>query len=491
MNSERLLHLIGDVNEDYVEEAVPGEGGPRRRTWIKWAAAAACAALAAALALVLWPRPLPPVRETTPVDQMLSELGSAAQGTGADVLITRTVPVGRRAAIYQKAEERRDAEEWDALLSGCLGEPYLKRDGNILFKQKDTDNLKYLIEKGENGHLTLWYFSHFWRGARTAAEDTTDFSPYTYGEMLRTIYGAENEKSVVSLTVMPARNDNTPEGRARQEAIGTRTLTGEEDLRRFFGILAETVCLGQTYDTPFSVGYTTAEAEWYKRTLSLKLRDGTTVNNLCYNGLQGYFYYYGNVFSEQLSEEERVTLNGLLDVPSESGGVPSLPDEPDEDLIAARQEMASLVIARLEDRMRGYQDAYAGRWWSQEDSALYYAVADDDAYTAWAELFTGPAIREAIGAAEQEEPELARYGIGPDVVRLVKTAYSYRELDQIRRTLSGRLTELGAVSCGVTEYQNRVRISAAEDRREGILSYLTEHYPGFDPRMILWSAPSA
>ena len=486
MSSQRLLRLIGEVEDPYVEEAAPGEGEVHRRGWIKWAAAAACVGLAAALTLALWPKSLPPIRETTPIEQMLARTGSGSGSANADVLITCMIPVEKRCGIYQKAETKRDPEEWDALLTDCLGELYLEREGVSFYRQKDTDNLKYLIQKGPDNHLCLWFFSHFFVGSHTAAEwpGMEDFSPYTYGEMLRTVFGAEDEKSLVSLTVKPTQNDNTSEGRARQEAIGVRTLTGEEDLRTFYRILSKTVCLGQTYDTPFSVGFTTAEAERYKRVVSLKLRDGTTVNNLCYNGLQGYFYYYGYIFSEQLSEEDRTALNKLLAVPSENDA--TLP-QPDADMIAARQEAASLVISRLEDQMRAYADAYAGRWWSTEENALFYAVADEDAYAAWAELFTDPVIREAIEAAEREEPELAKYGIGPDVVQLVKAAYSYEELDRIRRTLSGHMIELGAVECGVVEYQNLVQIRAPEERWEEILAYLEENLTGFDPGMILWA----
>ena len=46
MKNERLLKLMGEIDERYIAEAVPGIRKPAKPRWIQWAAAAACLCLA-------------------------------------------------------------------------------------------------------------------------------------------------------------------------------------------------------------------------------------------------------------------------------------------------------------------------------------------------------------------------------------------------------------------------------------------------------------
>ena len=52
MKNERLLRVIGDVDERFIAEAAPGTKRRRAGAWVKWAAAA-CACLAVCAAIVL------------------------------------------------------------------------------------------------------------------------------------------------------------------------------------------------------------------------------------------------------------------------------------------------------------------------------------------------------------------------------------------------------------------------------------------------------
>lgn len=52
MKREQLLRAIGEINEQYIEEAAPGERKRASSSWIKWAAAA-CACLAVCAIIVL------------------------------------------------------------------------------------------------------------------------------------------------------------------------------------------------------------------------------------------------------------------------------------------------------------------------------------------------------------------------------------------------------------------------------------------------------
>ena len=75
--NEKLLELLGKIDEEWVEEAA-GEKKPGKRKW-KWGAAAAGIAAAAAAAVLLWPGKIAPLSSMEPV-QALAEAADPVQG---------------------------------------------------------------------------------------------------------------------------------------------------------------------------------------------------------------------------------------------------------------------------------------------------------------------------------------------------------------------------------------------------------------------------
>ena len=45
MKEKKILHALGEVNEQYIEEAAPGTPVKKQRGWVKWVAVAACLCL--------------------------------------------------------------------------------------------------------------------------------------------------------------------------------------------------------------------------------------------------------------------------------------------------------------------------------------------------------------------------------------------------------------------------------------------------------------
>lgn len=45
MREKQLLHALGEVNEQYIEEAAPGRPAKKQRSWVKWVAVVACLCL--------------------------------------------------------------------------------------------------------------------------------------------------------------------------------------------------------------------------------------------------------------------------------------------------------------------------------------------------------------------------------------------------------------------------------------------------------------
>ena len=51
MKNIRLLHLLGDINEDYIAKAAPKNKKIKGQRWVKWGAFAACFALILSIAI--------------------------------------------------------------------------------------------------------------------------------------------------------------------------------------------------------------------------------------------------------------------------------------------------------------------------------------------------------------------------------------------------------------------------------------------------------
>lgn len=54
MKEERMLKLIGQIDNEYIMEAVPGKKAAKKNVWLKWSAAAACLCLIAITAFMVF-----------------------------------------------------------------------------------------------------------------------------------------------------------------------------------------------------------------------------------------------------------------------------------------------------------------------------------------------------------------------------------------------------------------------------------------------------
>lgn len=70
MKEERILSVLGQVDEKYIKEADPMNKTKKKNSWLKWGAAAACLCMVIAGAFTMWP-------SQSPGGEMVSSSGVA------------------------------------------------------------------------------------------------------------------------------------------------------------------------------------------------------------------------------------------------------------------------------------------------------------------------------------------------------------------------------------------------------------------------------
>ena len=159
----------------------------------------------------------------------------------------KAIQIGDRIAEYYDVKGLRQQE-----LEDFLAEPI--SDG--IWHVKGEDNFKYLIIREESGNLTPVEFcyyevtddpykqEHFKNTVLGENEQqTVDFSPYTYAEAMKEIYGIVGPEDIVRITVTPRTENNTPEMTSIKKEIGSRNLTDREAIETFYNVLTRAVCL--------------------------------------------------------------------------------------------------------------------------------------------------------------------------------------------------------------------------------------------------------
>lgn len=305
MRAGKLLDIIGEIQEDYVEEAYPraelkrgrrqeleampwvgagsfkkmgagcriatrnGQGeqgmrkkGRRRKRFIIMTAGCLCLA-AVAVGILAWRS-----QKYVPSGKFLQSIraGGFLENPGGYVvhdlvLYPAYVKVGDRMAEYHREYlygiEFPEIPQMDITsnkLRKEVGKLYQEMDenGRNWYRVKGCDDLGKLISKEKNGLLRLWSFDSFLVGP-TPEERVegiyytvdkypgADISPYTYGEMLSLIYGLESAAEVESITAKAQKTNSTPLGIQMQEEVGSHTYVNREQVERIFDVIAGAV----------------------------------------------------------------------------------------------------------------------------------------------------------------------------------------------------------------------------------------------------------
>lgn len=318
MKQEELFEIIGQADEAYVVQAGKKRTKKKYR-WLKWSALAACIAVVAVFAYVR-------------LDFRL--LMWFSFGGDVDTAAHETqIPLEGRIAIYEEVALRRGD------LENYTGEMYLQNGESLWYYPEGSDSLQYLIRVTKGEAPTLWIFRSF-RVVQdmNSQEDAAwyqehypkaDFSPYTYGDVYRIIYGVESADDIASITARPSTANNTDLGKEIQRQVGTRTHRDREDIEAFYQVTKDVLCLGSSdwrdysaaaerftysFSTDAEDKLTSGEETWGCRYLTVTLKDGSRIDSWKYNALKGCFYEFGGIGTKPLEETAVQALNAILGI---------------------------------------------------------------------------------------------------------------------------------------------------------------------------------
>lgn len=300
MNTKKFSEAMGEIDSKYVEKSANYRPKQKKHGWVKWVSMAACLCLAVVGGILF-------------NSHSTQDFNSMIAKNGTDNTVHYTfIEIGERTACYHEVSI--DSSE----LERYVGEQYQQSDNGNWFYPAGVDNLKFLIKQADNENLSLWVFSDF----IVSKGDT-----YTYGDVLKTIYGVDSADGIVSITTTPSRRNNTDLGKSIQKEIGTHTYNDTEDIISFYDIIVDVECFGpdseslgdqNRFSYSFSTGeqdkLTSGESTYAERILCVTLANGTTIDSWNYDALSGCFYECGGIFTVPLADEAVYILNEMFEI---------------------------------------------------------------------------------------------------------------------------------------------------------------------------------
>ena len=389
MKEKRLLKVLGEIDEKYIEEAAPI--GKKRRAagnvnLFRLGAAAACLCLVCVSAIAIlniFKSEMPPdsgltaipmqdVGQTTdfnseqtdgvqtageqePFAAISSLLADGSQGITEQALAFGKVSIGQYTGIYEKVPSVESA-----ILSENKGRNIFGSE-EWYYVSGHTD-MQYLI-RNNNGEYTLWKFSCF------------DSGEYPYSDVLELVYQIDSADAISEIVVSPARMDNTDEGKAIQDKIGTHAITDRGGIEVIYEILSSLICYGSNHWDMIDNGSTDAPADaelmshqvvWLGRYLSIVTDYGNEIDGLKYTAVSDMFYEFSGIAYNRLTEEQAAEVCEIIGIMTEweedqgisemeTGGYhpqESLPGHADELHGAERNTNASLeYVTELQDKV--------------------------------------------------------------------------------------------------------------------------------------------
>lgn len=255
-----------------------------------------------------------------------------SSGTSLADLRVTMLPLGERVAEYHQLENPRAIPK--AYRPQYLGQPYNDMDGWYL--PEDNHGLRYLVHQEEDGSYTLWEFACFEvldEATLMEMESNLDnsiwstiewfslqlnFTPYSYGEVLETIYGITSADDILSVTVNPSTMDNTDDGKKLQKEIGSFTVTDQSELDAFYAALSTSICYGSDHWELINLGETDPDGGLLNRVrscryLTVETTHGT-IDTLKYSAAGGQFYEYSGIAYEPLDADTAAAMSEMFQI---------------------------------------------------------------------------------------------------------------------------------------------------------------------------------
>ena len=325
---DRLFELIGNLPDDLTAQTEAPQRKkitPKQRN--RWIGIAVAACLVIAVGVWGMTETLS-IRLPGPVLNWPILNGGNSEAT----LNIASFPVNDRLAMYHQVENPRGIPKEQR--PQYLGDLYL--DLEDWYLPANTSNLRYLVHEEQDGSYTLWEFSNFVvydeerleemkhavaQGELTHLAEFMDlnYSPYSYGEVLDTIYGITSAADIISITVNPANMDNTNAGKKLQKKIGSFLATKQDDLTALYEAIVKMTCYGADNWELINLGETDPDGGLSNqvrlcRYLTIETADGITIDTLKYSAAGGQFYEYSGIAYEPLDTHTAAAMNKMFQI---------------------------------------------------------------------------------------------------------------------------------------------------------------------------------
>ena len=353
--TQKLYNSITNIEDKYILEAQAAKKR-KKSVWLKWGVAAACLCVICILAITI-----PNIFKSEPVpDNELVVIPDVVQPTIVDseqnaeeqekfVPITSLLASGNNsmenlAAVYGKVSIGQYTgvyEKVEAVESTVLSE---SRGSSVsgmeewYYVSGHTD-MQYLI-RNANEEYSLWKFSYF------NAEE------YPYCDVLELVYLVDSADAISEIVVYPARMDNTDEGKAIQEKIGTIKIIDREEIDTIYQILSSLTCYGNNHWDMIDYGDNEAstdaasshQAVLLGRYLSIVTEYGNEIDGLKYTAVSNMFYEFSGIAYNRLSAEQAERVYKIFGIAEHEEDLQNQTNEESDKPSSANEDKSGTLV---------------------------------------------------------------------------------------------------------------------------------------------------
>lgn len=278
-----------------------------------------------------------------PISYLLASADSNSGAIKEMAAAYARIPIGEYTGIYEKVYSIDSAVLADSIGREADG----AKDWHYISGHED---LQYLIRE-ENQEYSLWKFGYF------------DSEEYPYSDVLQYVYQITSAEEITGIMVQPAKMDNTDEGKRIQKEIGTRAVTGRDEINAFYQVLCTMTCYGNNrwdlidygdVEAGADTGLPNHAAVWLGRYLTLVLDNGNEIDGLKYTAVSNMFYEFSGVAYNRLTTEQAESVSSILGIAKEQQ-VPLGEREPKQ-LPQQLPQQDSVFLLRAENTRASLED---------------------------------------------------------------------------------------------------------------------------------------
>lgn len=322
MNKEDLFEGFGALDDDLLKRSE--HGGKKRKKFsgfLKYGSVAACLVVMLGVGMLFMDNKTSNLDTNSESDDVeenidnisdkqgnrqeeleryvdVSKLLVSNEGVEEQDLVIGRVEIGEYSALYYKVASVNSDILKESTGSEVEGiKNWLKLSGH--------EDMQYLISSDKNEY-SLWKFGFFQK------------ENYPYSDVLQIIYNIYSAEDIAKIIVAPANMDNTDEGEAIQDEIGTSIVVDEKAIETIYDVLSGLTCYGGDNWDVIGLGDDTPSAMLNQvrsgRYLTIITSQGMEIDTLKYTGISGMFYEYGGIAYNALTMEEKAAVEEILDI---------------------------------------------------------------------------------------------------------------------------------------------------------------------------------